>query len=96
MTGTDTWSDTTSSAEIISNGKTIPKGLSATTRYRLKVVATAGTKSEEFYIKISLRNFRYTSLEIWFKINEIHKENVQIYGKSEHIYKHLKIKNINL
>ena len=60
MTGTDTWSDTTSSAEIISNGKTIPKGLSATTRYRLKVVATAGTKSKKFYIKFSLRNFKYT------------------------------------
>ena len=59
MTGTDTWSDTTSSAEIISNGKTIPKGLSATTRYRLKVVAT-GTKSKEFYIKFSLRNFKYS------------------------------------
>ena len=52
MTGTNTWADTTSSSEMISNSKTIPKGLSTTTRYRLKVVASAGTKSKEFYIEL--------------------------------------------
>lgn len=52
MTGTNTWTDTTSASEMIQNNKTIPKGLSTTSKYRLKVVATAGTKTKQFYIEI--------------------------------------------
>ena len=52
MSGTNTWADTTTASEKIQNNKTIPKGLSSTTKYRLKVVATAGTKSKEFYIPL--------------------------------------------
>lgn len=52
MTGANTWSDTTDAAEMIQNGNTIPKGLSSTTKYRLKVVAAAGSKTKEFYIEL--------------------------------------------
>ena len=52
MTGVNTWTDTTTASEMIQNSKTIPKGLSSTTKYRLKVVAAAGTKSKEFYIQL--------------------------------------------
>ena len=52
MTGTNTWTDTTTTSEMIQNNKTIPKGLSSTTKYRLKIVAAAGTKSKEFYIQL--------------------------------------------
>ena len=52
MTGVNTWADTTTASEMIQNSKTIPKGLSSTTKYRLKVVAAAGTKSKEFYIQL--------------------------------------------
>lgn len=52
MTGANTWTDTTTTSEMIQNNKTIPKGLSSTTKYRLKVVAAAGTKSKEFYIQL--------------------------------------------
>ena len=62
MTGTNTWADTTSSSEMISNGKTIPKGFSATTRYRLKVVATAGTKS--FVLHVDFLKFFTSSIKL--------------------------------
>lgn len=52
MTGVNTWTDTTSTSEMIQNSKTIPKGLTTTSKYRLKVVATAGTKSQEFSIEL--------------------------------------------
>jgi len=74
MTGANTWTDTTTATETITNGDTIPAGLDQTSKYRLKVTATNGsTKTSTTFV----------DLEFARKKPDIMTNNIKPYFKAD-------------